>query len=195
MIDVAVHFVDDNIAPCLCSGQLLSCVFDISDFTSGLERTFDESVVVRRPEHTYRQAWRMDRSSSEEGRPLACNICLLSAATDLPVEAGQEPMTIVDSWNSVLLRAPAASTMKLLAHRRPLRQIDFSGFDGWSITCPASTGKSLYANPKRIEFVQPRYEKYSSSEFHKIMFSWCHPASMRGTYRDRHEREAGMRWT
>src|SRR5438128_1287498 len=38
-------------------------------------------------------------------------------------------------------------------------------------------------------------EKYPASVFRKFMIVFAHPVSARGTYRGRHEREAGMRWT
>jgi hypothetical protein len=43
--------------------------------------------------------------------------------------------------------------------------------------CP--TGKSTFVNPKKIAFVQPCREKYSASEFHKIMVLSRRPASMK----------------
>jgi len=46
-----------------------------------------------------------------------------------------------------------------------------------------------------IPLVQSAREKYSASHPPQSMASRWYPASMRGAYRDRHERGGGMRWT
>jgi hypothetical protein len=55
--------------------------------------------------------------------------------------------------------------------------------------CP--TGKSVFANPKRIPFVQSSRAKYASSEFRKIMVLSAIPPRREGRMRIVTTREAG----